>query len=165
MFELTLLALLNSLKNWGTAPVIATRTVPADAPAVLAMLADPASQSRLVAGVNPRLRPHVRACKTSNPRFLHAQVQLRQRNMLWITWLLTPGRGTTEVDLAAQAESRGILARVLLLAGRRQLRRHLEGTLSAIAAAAPDAASTRSRSAPAHNPARSPGAGSSRQTG
>lgn len=140
MFELTLLALLNSLTNWGTAPVIATRTVAADAPTVHALLCDPASQARLVAGVNPLLRPHVRPSKTSNPRFLHAHVQLGHRNLLWITWLLTPGRGTTEVDLAAQTESRGILARVLLLAGRRQLRRHLEMTLTSIGAAASDAA-------------------------
>jgi hypothetical protein len=140
MFELTLLALLNSLMNWGTAPVIATRTVAADAPTVHALLSDPASQARLVAGVNPLLRPHVRPGKTSNPRFLHTHVQLGHRNMLWITWLLTPGRGTTEVDLAAQTESRGILARVLLLAGQRQLRRHLEVTLSSIGAATLQAA-------------------------
>lgn len=140
MFELTILALLNSVMNWGTAPVTATRTVATDAPTVHALLSDPASQACLVAGINPLLRPHVRPSKTSNPRFLHAHVQLGHRNMLWITWLLTPGRGTTEVDLAAQTESRGILARVLLLAGRRQLRRHLEMTLGSIGAAASDAA-------------------------
>lgn len=140
MFELTLLALLNSLMNWGTAPVIATRTVAADAPTVHALLSEPASQACLVAGVNPLLRPHVRPTKTSNPRFLHTHVQLGNRNMLWITWLLTPGRGTTEVNLAAQTESRGILARILLLAGRHQLRRHLEATLGSIGAAASDSA-------------------------
>lgn len=140
MFELTLLALLNSLMNWGTAPVFATQTVSADAPTVHALLSDPASQACLVAGINPLLRPQVRLSKTANPRFLHTHVQLGHRNMLWITWLLTPGRGTTEVDLAAQTESRGILARVLLLAGRRQLRRHLEATLSSIGAVASDAA-------------------------
>jgi len=140
MFELTVLALLNSLMNWGTAPVMATRTVAADATTVRALLSDPANQACLVAGVNPLLRPHICLTKTSNPRFLHTRVQLGHHNMLWVTWLLTPGRGTTEVDLAAQTESRAILPRILLLAGRGQLRRQLEMALSSIGAAATDAA-------------------------
>ncbi|MEA2192356.1 MAG: hypothetical protein QOI73_2477 [Solirubrobacteraceae bacterium] len=140
MLELTVLALLNSLNNWGTTPVIATRTMAADAPTLHALLCDPASQERLIAGVNPLLRPHVRLSKTANPRFLHTHVQLGQRKILWITWLLTPGRGTTDVDLAAQTESRSILSRILLIVGRQKLRRHLEATLAGIGAHASHAA-------------------------
>lgn len=47
---------------------------------------------------------------------------------------LVPGRGTTEVTLAAQFESRGILTRLaVLLGGRRWLGQHLEHTLNTLA--------------------------------
>ena len=46
--------------------------------------------------------------------------------MLWLTWILTPRQGTTEVDLIAQLESRSLLARfAMLLGGRRWLRTRL----------------------------------------
>lgn len=140
MVELTLIALLNRLMNWGKAPVIATRTVAADAPALHALLSDRACQSRLVAGVSPLLLPDVRPSPASNPRFLHCHVRLARRDVLWITWLLTPGRGTTELDLAAQADSDSIVMRLLMLAGRRPLRRRLERTLAAVATLARDGA-------------------------
>jgi hypothetical protein len=68
-------------------------------------------------------------------------VQLRGRAALRVTWILTPRRGTTEVDLAAQLQSGFVLARlVLLFGGRRWLRRQLQRTLGALAALAHDAA-------------------------
>jgi hypothetical protein len=52
--------------------------------------------------------------------------------------MITPGRGTTEVDLVAQLESRSVAVRALmLLGGRRRLRRHLDALEPAPAAATP----------------------------
>jgi hypothetical protein len=101
MFELTPLAL--ALLNWGTAPVIATRTVAADARTVHALLSNPASQACLVAGVHPLLRPHVRPRKTSNPRFLHTHVQLGHRNMLWMTAMSSVRASSSRVAAPARA--------------------------------------------------------------
>ena len=70
---------------------------------------------------------------------MHARVTFRGREALWITWILTPHRGTTEVDLAAQLASPALLSRLVAVAGRRRLRRHLEavlGTLATLAARA-----------------------------
>lgn len=134
MVELIVLALASRLMNWGCAPVIATRIVAADAPTLRAVIADPASQWRLVAGVCSRLRPRAHVVPTSSERVVPVRVQLGRRDVLWITWILSPTRGTTEVDLAAQIESRGIFARLaLLLGGRRWLRHQLETTLSTLA--------------------------------
>jgi hypothetical protein len=134
MVELTVLALFNQLLNWGCAPVIATRVVAADACTLRALVSDPASQWRLVAGFSPRLRPRAQVGPNSSTRLVPVRVQLGRRDVLWITWILSPTRGTTEVDLAAQVESRGIFARLaLLLGGRRWLRHQLETTLSTLA--------------------------------
>ncbi len=104
MIELTLLALLNRLTNWGLAPVIATRTVAADAATLRGLLAGAGGEQRLAG----------------------------QR--VWLTWMLTPGRGTTEVDLAAQFESRGLATRLLLvLGGRRRITARLDVALAALA--------------------------------
>ena len=140
MFEIPLLALMNTMANWGTAPVIATRAVPADAPALHALLDDAGFQRRLVAGVGPWLHPQVQLAPRSGERYLHATVRLLGHDVLWITWLLTPGRGTTELDLAAQLQPDGIGARLVLLAGRRRLRRHLAAILDEVAAIARRAA-------------------------
>jgi hypothetical protein len=136
MLELQCLALLNSLMNWGTAPVFATRAVAADAPTVHVLLSDPAHERALAAGIPATLRPRVRMSPKAGPRFRHASVQLAGRDTLWLTWLVVPGRGSTEVELAAQLESDGILARLVLRASRRRLRRHLELALGALAEAA-----------------------------
>jgi hypothetical protein len=49
-------------------------------------------------------------------------------------WILTPGRGTTEVDLAIQPESRSLVTRlVLLLGGRRWIARRLDTALAGLA--------------------------------
>jgi hypothetical protein len=141
MVELAILALLNRLMNWGFAPVIATRVIAADAAALRALISDPNGQWRLVAGVSPRLRPRASAGTSASSRLVPVRVQLGGRDVLWITWILTPRRGTTEVDLAAQLESRGLLARLaLVLGGRRWLRRRLDATLNTLAALAHGAA-------------------------
>ena len=131
----------NRLENRGCAPVIASRVIAADAPALLSLVSDSRGQQRLVAGVTRLLRPHASVGTIRTPRIVPVRVQLRGRDVLWITWLLSPSRGTTEVDLMAQFERRGALTRlVALLGGRRWLRRHLEDTLSAMARLAHDAA-------------------------
>jgi hypothetical protein len=134
MVELTLLTLLNGLMNWGRAPVIATRSIVADAATLLALVSDPAAQWRIVDGVSPRLRPRARVEPGRSSRLVKVRVRLGRRDVLWITWMLTPRRGTTEVELAAQLASRSILARLVLLAGgRRWLRHRLEQTLDGLA--------------------------------
>lgn len=135
------LALSNSLTNWGLSPVIATRTVAADADDLSAAVGDPASQWRLVAGISPVLRPSAHVEASPNPRFVHATVRLGHRDALWITWILTPKHGTTEVDLIGQLESRCVLARVgMLLGGRRWLTNHLDKTLGVLSTLAHRAA-------------------------
>lgn len=137
MVELAILALLNRLMNWGCAPVIATRAIAADAAALRALVSDPNGQWRLVAGVSPLLRPHASAGTSASSRLVPVRVRLGGRDVLWITWILTPRRGTTEVDLAAQFESRGLFTRVaLVLGGRRWLRSRLDATLDTLAALA-----------------------------
>jgi hypothetical protein len=137
MVELALLALLNRLMNWGCAPVIATRVIAADAAALTALVSDPNGQWRLVAGVSPLLRPCASVETSASSRLVPVRVRLGRRDVLWITWILSPRRGTTEVDLAAQLESRGLLARLaLVLGGRRWLRRRLDATLNTLAALA-----------------------------
>jgi hypothetical protein len=141
MIELTFLALMNRLMNWGLAPVFATRVIAADAATLLALVADPAGQGRLLEGVSPRLRPRADVQPSRSPRLVSVRVQLRRRDALWVTWILTPRRGTTEVDLAAQPESRSVPARLaLLLGGRRWLRRRLERALGTLAELAHSAA-------------------------
>lgn len=137
MVELAALALMTSLREWGRGPAIATRVVPADAATLYALVSDPRSQWRLASGISPRLRARARLAPSRHPRFVHAVVSLAGRDALWLTWILTPRRGTTEVDLAAQIETRSIVVRlVLVLGGRRLLRRHLDATLATLASLA-----------------------------
>jgi hypothetical protein len=141
MLELTFLIVMNHLMSWGRAPVIVNRSIAADAAALLALVRDPGAQWRLVAGLSPALRPHADVQPSTSSRVVTVGVQLRGRPALRVTWILTPRRGTTEVDLAAQLQSGSLLARlVLLFGGRRWLRRHLQRTLGALAALAHDAA-------------------------
>jgi hypothetical protein len=69
-------------------------------------------------------------------RLLTAEIRLGRRTVAWTTWILTPGRGTTEVDLAIQLESRRVVTRlVMLLGGRRGIARRLEMALATLATA------------------------------
>ena len=55
------------------------------------------------------------------------------RRIVRHTWILSPDRGTTDVDLAAQIESCGIIHRVALLLGaKRWLQWRLESTLATV---------------------------------
>jgi hypothetical protein len=157
MIELAFLAMLNRLMNWGLTPIIVTRIVAADGHALRAFLASPANQWRLatsfcdVVAVQPagkcgdaRLRLpfgarmnagiHVKASQSA--RVLSAELSLGRRTVAWATWILTPDRGTTEIDLAVQFESRGLATRlVLLLGGRRWIARRLDMVLATLATA------------------------------
>jgi hypothetical protein len=127
------LALCNSVINWGLSPVSATRTVAADAATLKSVVADSVTQGRLVDGISPLVRPSARVEASRHPRFLHAMVRMGGRDVLWLTWILTPRQGTTEVDLIAQLESRSVLARfAMLLGGRRRLRTRLDRSLNAL---------------------------------
>lgn len=132
MIELVFLALLNRLMNWGLTPLIATRTVAADAGTLQHFLSDPANQLRLLRKV-PRgleVRVHPRA----KGRVLSVEMLRGRRTALWATWILSAGRGTTEVDLAVQFETRGLATRLaLVLGGRRWLARRVDDALVQLA--------------------------------
>jgi len=116
-------------------------SIVADAATLLALVSDPAAQWRIVEGVSPRLRPHADVEPSHSSRRVNVRVRLGRREVLWVTWMLTPRRATTEADLAAQLESRSVLARLVLLSGgRRWLRHRLEQTLSCLAELARSAA-------------------------
>jgi hypothetical protein len=141
MVELAALAVLTAIHEWGREPVVATRVVAADAAVLHALVSDPACQWRLHAGLPAALRARAHVAPSRHPRFVHASVRLGERDALWITWILTPRRGTTEVALAAQLDTGSPLARlVLVLGGRRWLRRHLDAVLGTLAALAVRAA-------------------------
>lgn len=141
MVELTALILLNRLYNWGRTPVIATRVIPADASTLHALVSDPAGQWRTVDGIPRLLRAHAQVGPRASSRLVPVGVQLGSHDVLWLTWILSPSRGTTEVDLAAQIDTHSVLARLaLLLGGRRWLRHRLEDTLSNLAVLAHRAA-------------------------
>ena len=158
MIELAFVILLNRLVNWGLEPIIATRTIAADADALHELLADPANQWRLatafadIAALPPagkhceaRLRlpfgvrrpasMHVKPSRKH--RLLTTEVRLGHRTVAWVTWILTPDPGTTEADVAVQLESRSLITRlVLLLGGRRWIARRLDTTLATLATTA-----------------------------
>ncbi len=132
MVELAFLALLNRLMNWGVAPLIATRTVAADAAALHRFLSDPASQLRLL-GRHPR-HPGARVRSSRSQRVISVELLGGRRTVLWLTWILSAGRGTTEVDLAVQFETRGLATRLLLvLGGRRWLAHQVDDALGRLA--------------------------------
>ena len=141
MIELAFLVLLNRLMNWGRTPVIATRAIAADAKQLLALVSDPAGERRIIDGIGLRLRPQAHVEPGRSERVVTVRLTRGRRDLLWLTWILSPNRGTTEVDLAAQLPSRALLARLLMvLGGRRWLLRRLEDTLRALAAVAHGAA-------------------------
>lgn len=128
MIELTFLALLHRLMNWGVTPLIATRTVAADAAALHRFLCDPANQPRLLGGRPRGLAARTRAAASG--RVITVELVRGDRTLLWLTWILSPGRGTTEVDLAVQFETRGLATRLaLVLGGRRWLAHRIDAAL------------------------------------
>lgn len=132
MIELTFLALLNRLMSWGLAPLVATRSVAADAAPLHRFLCDPANQLCLVGG-----RPRVsgtRVRPSAPGRVIGVEILRGRRTVLWVTWILNAGRGTTEVDLAVQFQTRGLATRLALaLGGRRWLARRVDVALGRLA--------------------------------
>jgi hypothetical protein len=121
MIELSFLALLR-LMNLGYEPVIATRVMAADLDTLRAFASDPANYDG-----EARVRP------SSSARVVVARVRYGPRRVVRYTWMLSPDRGTTEVDLAVQIESCGIVYRAALLFGaKRWLQRRLEATLATV---------------------------------
>ena len=116
MVELTLLALLHRLMNWGLAPLIATRTVAADAATLHRFLTEPANQLRLVGRSRGGIEARVRS--RASGRVVCVELVRGERTLLWLTWLLSAGRGTSEVDLLVQFELRGLVSRLVLEAAR-----------------------------------------------
>jgi hypothetical protein len=121
MIELSFLALLR-LMNLGYEPVIATGVMAADLDTLRAFASDPANYDG-----EARVRP------SSSARVVVVRVRYGPRRVVRYTWILSPDRGTTEVDLAVQIESCGIVYRAALLLGaKRWLRRRLEATLATV---------------------------------
>lgn len=121
MIELSFLALLR-LMNLGYEPVIATRVMAADLDTLRAFVSDAANYDGEAC-----VRP------SSSPRVVVVRVRYGPRRVVRYTWILSPDRGTTEVDLAVQTESCGIVYRAALLLGaKRWLQRRLESTLATV---------------------------------
>jgi hypothetical protein len=120
MIELGALALLFRLLNLGYEPVIATRVLATDLPVLRRLLSDPSNYEG-----DACVRP------SSSERLVAVRVRFGSRRVLRYTWILSPHRGTTEVDLAVQIESRGTAIRLaLLLGGRRWLQRRVDALLA-----------------------------------
>ena len=129
MIELVFLALMNRLMNWGVTPLIATRTVAADAGTLQHFLSEPANELRLLRRVPRDLNVEVQP--RAKGRVVEVEILRRRRTVLWATWILSAGRGTTEVDLAVQFETRGLATRLALaLGGRRWLTRRVDDALA-----------------------------------
>jgi hypothetical protein len=155
MIELAFTILLNRLVSWGLGPIIATRTIAADRGALHALLCDPANQWRLassfarVVTLQPagdpcearlrlpfglRLLASMHVKPSRRGRLVTCEIRVGRRTVAWATWILSPDRGTTEVDLAIQLESRSLVTRlVLLLGGRRWIARRLDTALATLA--------------------------------
>ena len=162
MIELVFLALLNRLMNWGLTPLIATRTVTADAGTLHHFLSEPANQLRLLRRVPGDLEVHVQP--RAKGRVVFVEILRGRRTALWATWILSAGRGTTEVDLAVQFETRGLATRLaLVLGGRRWLARRVDDALARLGQACARAAED-IVPAPAPVPLSAPAADCSRRT-
>jgi hypothetical protein len=129
MIELVFLGLLNRLMNWGLTPLVATRTVAADAGTLHHFLSEPANQRRLLRRVPRGLELQVQP--RAKGRVVSVEILRGRRTVLWATWILSAGRGTTEVDLAVQFETRGLATRLaVVLGGRRWLTRRVDDALA-----------------------------------
>jgi hypothetical protein len=121
MTELGLLALVR-LMNGCYEPVTARRLVAADLATVQALLVDPCTYGG-VAHVLP----------SSSARVIVARVHVTPRTVVRYTSTLRPNRGTTELDLALELDSRSARYRLaLLLGGTRWLHQQMEVTLATI---------------------------------
>jgi hypothetical protein len=121
MIELSFLTLLR-LMNLGYEPVIATRAMAADIDTLRAFASDPANYDGEAC-----VRP------SSSARVVVVRVRYGPRRVVRYTWMLSPDRGTTEVDLAVQIESCGFIYRAALLLGaKRWLQRRLQSTLATV---------------------------------
>jgi hypothetical protein len=130
MIEIGVLALLFRIAGFGYQPVLAWRVVAAGLEQLHALATDP----RTYAGT-AEVRP------SSCQRVVVVRVSAGPRRVLRYTWMFSPGRGTTQVDLAVQVEAHGPAVRLaLLLGGRRHLRGDLDTMLATLAQAAADAA-------------------------
>ena len=135
MIELTFLILMNRMTNVGRAPVVARRGVAADASTLFMLASDPANQWRIIDGISRRLRPRATVQPSHSKRLVFVSVHFGRRDILWITWMLSPRGGTTDATLSAELRSRSLVARLaLMLGGRRWLQRHLEQILDVVAA-------------------------------
>lgn len=135
MIELVLLAVMNRLASWGLAPIIVTRTVPADAAVLRELLSDPTNQRRLL----PAACVRAELCIKLSPagRLITTEIRIGRRTVAWLTWILGSAGGTTEIDLAFQPEQRGLRTRLaLVFGGRRWLARRLEAALATLATTA-----------------------------
>jgi hypothetical protein len=131
MIKAPLYTLLHRSMSWGVSPLIATRTVAADAATLHRFLRDPANQLCL-AGEAHDVSAHVESRAAG--RVVSVELLRGPRTVLWLTWILSAGRGTTEVDLAVQFETRGPATRLaLVLGGRRWLTHRAEAALERLA--------------------------------
>jgi hypothetical protein len=130
MIELGVLALILRIMNLGYEPVIASRVMAAGIDTLHAFLSDPSNYDGAA-----------RVRRSSCARVVVVRVSFGPRRVVRYTWILSPGRGTTEVDLAVQIESRGPAVRLaLLLGGRRWLLRRQEAMLTTMSRITADAA-------------------------
>ena len=136
MIEIVFLTLMQRVMNWGLSPIIATRRIAADMPVLRRLLSEPSGQARLASAAGAR-RASILVRPSTSERFLTSELRIGRRTVAWLTWILSADRGTTEIDLALQLESRGVGARLFLLfGGRRLIARRLDATLAALGAAA-----------------------------
>ncbi len=134
MVELPFLILMKRMTNVGRAPVVASRGVAADASTLFMLASDPANQWRITDGISPRLRPRATVQPSPSRRLVFVSVQFGRRDILWLTWMLSPRGGTTDATLSAELRSRSLVARLaLMLGGRCRLQRHLEHILDVVA--------------------------------
>lgn len=121
MIDLALLVIANRVGGRGPGPIIATRILAANGDVLRDHLCSPANQWRLastfadIVALRPAgercdarlrlalgVRCHASLHVKANPAagVLRTAVRVGFRTVAWVTWILTPGRGTTELDVA-----------------------------------------------------------------
>ena len=99
------------------------------------LLSDPATQQRMLPAGRPRASLTIKPSRSR--RVITTELRIGNRTLAWLTWILTPARGTTWVDLALQPEQRGLVTRLaLVLGGRCRIARTLERALATLATTA-----------------------------